>query len=101
MATAEKSFYIADKVIRIIREEGDLDGDDVLLESDLRDDLGLDSVDTVHILFGLETEFNLEIPEEDIETVKRVSDIVEYIWSRIDEAGGVTQQTTAVEVPAS
>lgn len=101
VTTHESSLSIADRVIKIIKEEGDLDGFEITLESDLRDDLGLDSVDTVHILFGLESEFNIEISEDDIETVKKVEDVVEYIWNRVKEVETQPEVGRAVAVPVS
>jgi acyl carrier protein len=101
MVLLESSLSVADKVIKIVREEGDLDGFEITLESDLREDLGLDSVDTVHILFGLESEFDIEIPEEDIEKVRNVGDIVDYISSMLNGTDLKSLRNSVVEVTAS
>ena len=43
------------------------------------DDLGADSLDVVDLVMSLEDEFNAEIPDEEVETMKTVGDIVKYL----------------------
>ena len=43
------------------------------------DDLGADSLDLVELIMGLETEFDIEIPEEDAEKIRTVGNAVKYI----------------------
>ncbi|MDD6763431.1 MAG: acyl carrier protein [Clostridiales bacterium] len=52
---------------------------DITLESSFVDDLGADSLDLVELIMGLETEFDIEIPDEDAEKIQTVGDAVEYI----------------------
>ena len=42
-------------------------------------DLGADSLDIVELIMGLETEFDLEIPDEEAEKIRTVGDAVSYI----------------------
>ena len=49
------------------------------------DDLGADSLDIVDLVMTLEEEFDTEIPDEDIENLKTVGDIVKYIEERVAE----------------
>ena len=51
----------------------------ITLESSLVDDLGADSLDVVDLVMTLEDEFDMEIPDEDIENVRTVGDIVKYL----------------------
>ena len=48
-------------------------------EASFVDDLGADSLDIVELIMGLETEFDLEIPDEDAEKIRTVGDAVNYI----------------------
>ncbi|MGM9936737.1 MAG: acyl carrier protein [Candidatus Ornithomonoglobus sp.] len=52
---------------------------DITLESSFVDDLGADSLDLVELIMGLETEFDIEIPDEEAEKIQTVGDAVEYI----------------------
>ncbi len=40
---------------------------------------GIDSLDMINIFFKLEENFKIKIPEEDIEKLKTIDDIVEYL----------------------
>ena len=54
-------------------------------DSEVIDDLGADSLDIVDLVMTLEEEFDTEIPDEDIENLKTVGDIVKYIEERVAE----------------
>ena len=43
------------------------------------DDLGLDSLDIVELIMLFEEEFNLEIPDKDMEKIKTVGDLIKYL----------------------
>ena len=57
----------------------------VSIENDIRDDLGADSLHVIEIIMSLETEFDIEIPDDDMEKVKTVEDIVKYIEGRMKQ----------------
>ena len=52
---------------------------DITAESLIAEDLGADSLDVVDLLMSLEDEFEVEIPDEEIENIKTVGDLVNYI----------------------
>lgn len=60
-----------------------IESDKVTFEADLQDDLGLDSLDTVEMTVGLEERFGIEIPDEELEGVKLVSDAVDLIEKKV------------------
>ena len=62
-----------------------LDEEQVTEDSEVIDDLGADSLDIVDLVMTLEEEFDTEIPDEDIENLKTVGDIVKYIEERVAE----------------
>ena len=55
------------------------DEDAVTMEASIQNDLGADSLDIVDLVMSLEEEFDCEIPDEEIENIKTVGDIVKYI----------------------
>jgi acyl carrier protein len=73
---------IFEKVRTILVDQLDVDEDAVTMESVITDDLGADSLDVVDMVMSLEEEFDLEIPDEEIETMKTVGDIVKFIESK-------------------
>lgn len=76
---------IFDKVKNIISEQLGIDVEEINMESSFVDDLGADSLDIVELIMALETEFDLEIPDEDAEKIAVVSDVVGYIKTHSEE----------------
>lgn len=70
---------VFEKVREILCSQLDLDEDKVTMESSIVDDLGADSLDVVDLVMSLEEEFDVEIPDEEIENVKTVGDMVRFI----------------------
>ena len=68
-----------ERVKNVIVDQLSVDADEVTLEASFVDDLGADSLDVVELIMGLETEFDIEIPDEDAEKISTVGDAVEYI----------------------
>jgi acyl carrier protein len=52
-------------------------------ESRFKEDLGLDSLDTIELVLELETAFDISIPDEDALDFKKVSDVKKYIEQNI------------------
>ena len=55
----------------------------IRIEDDLRDDLGLDSLSMIELLFKIEEAFDLEIPNDDLSKINTVGDVVEYVNARV------------------
>jgi acyl carrier protein len=70
---------VLEKVKSIIVEQLGVEEEEVKLEASFIDDLGADSLDIVELVMALEEEFELEIPDEDAEKIRTVSDAVNYI----------------------
>ena len=70
---------IFDKIKTILAEQLDVDADTLTAETDIAKDLNADSLDVVEILMSLEDEFSVEIPDEEIENIKTIGDLAEYI----------------------
>ena len=65
-----------ERVKNVIVDQLSVDADEVTLEASFVDEL-----DVVELIMGLETEFDIEIPDEDAEKISTVGDAVEYIKS--------------------
>lgn len=72
---------VFDKVKEILCLQLKVDEDSVSLDSSIIDDLGADSLDVVDIIMTLQDEFDLEIPDEEVENIKTVGDLVAFIES--------------------
>lgn len=70
---------IFEKVKTIIAEQLDIDPESVTYDSSITDDLGADSLDVVDLVMSFEDEFGVEIPDEDVENIHTVADIIKYI----------------------
>lgn len=46
-------------------------------------DQGLDSLDMINLLFCLEKEFSVKIPDDDVDALKSLEDFVSYINKRV------------------
>jgi len=70
-----------EKLQKIISEVLNIDADDITMESTFVDDLGADSLDVFQIIMGIEEEFDIEIPNEEAESIVTVGDAVEQVKS--------------------
>lgn len=69
---------IAQRVMRCIAETQRLEPEKVTIESSF-EELGIDSLDGINILFALETEFGIDIPDEDAQQVRTVEHMVDGV----------------------
>ncbi|MBQ1537775.1 MAG: acyl carrier protein [Ruminococcus sp.] len=76
---------VFEKIRDIIVDQLDVDADEVTAEASIIDDLGADSLDVVDLISSVEDEFDVEIPDEKVEGIKSVGDIVAYIESTVSE----------------
>lgn len=70
---------VFEKVKTLLVDQLSVDEEKVTMEASITEDLGADSLDVVDLVMSLEEEFGLEIPDEDVENIKTVGDIVKYI----------------------
>tara|TARA_B100000029_G_C17060998_1_gene773127 strand:- start:343 stop:579 length:237 start_codon:yes stop_codon:yes gene_type:complete len=71
------------KINEIIIDKLGVESSAITSDSKFIDDLGADSLDTVELIMQFEEEFNLEISDEDAETITTVGKAIEYITSKI------------------
>ena len=76
---------VFEKVRDILCEQLDVDEEKVTMEANITDDLGADSLDLMSMLGEAEEEFDVEVPDEEVENIKTVGDIVKFIESHVEE----------------
>lgn len=76
---------VFDKLKELIVEQLGVEEDTVTLEANIQDDLGADSLDIVDLIQTIEDEYDLSIPDEAVEEIKTVGDIVNYIEKNTEE----------------
>jgi acyl carrier protein len=69
-------------VKNILAEELCFGTADITSDSNLRNDLGVDSLDDIDLITAFEEEYGIDIPDEDFETWITVQDIVDYLKRR-------------------
>lgn len=72
-----------EKVRDVIVEKLGVDAAKITEEASFIDDLGADSLDTVELIMQFEEVFDIEIPDEDAETITTVGKAVEYVDSKL------------------
>ena len=76
---------VFDKIKDIIVEQLDVEEDAVTMEASITEDLGADSLDVVDLVMSIEESFDVEIPDDEVENIKTVGDIVKYIENKVEE----------------
>lgn len=71
-----------EKVIKLISDATKIEEAKIKPETSFVDDLNLDSLDIVELMMKMEDEFGVDIPEEDAEGLKSVSDVVSYLENK-------------------
>ena len=68
-----------EKIAAMIADQLGIDASTIRPESRLIEDLKADSLDVVAMVMEMETEFGIEIPDEDLTKLKTVADAMRYI----------------------
>lgn len=70
---------VLEKIAAILSAQFEVDAEKITMDTDFAEDLNADSLDVVDMLMSLEDEFDVEIPDEEIESIHTVGDLVSYI----------------------
>lgn len=71
---------VFEKIKEILAEQLDIENpDSITMDSLLVEDLGADSLDSIDIVMSVEDEFKIEVPDEVVENMTTVADIVNFI----------------------
>jgi len=76
---------VSQDVKAVIAEELSIDAERVKDSATFETDLQADSLTVVELVMSIEDRFGIEIPEEDLESLKTVGDLVRYIEGKLAE----------------
>ncbi|EJX02539.1 acyl carrier protein [gut metagenome] len=68
-----------EKISQMLADQLSIDVDKITMKSDILEDFEADSLDIVDMVMSLEDEFGLEVPDEDVENLRTVGDVVRYV----------------------
>lgn len=71
-----------EKIRAIIIDQLFVDPSEVTPESNFKEDLGADSLEVIELVMQFEEEFDIQIPDEDVEKIVTVQDAYDYIARR-------------------
>lgn len=71
-----------EKVISILEDQLGIDVAGVNEDTSFHDDLRIDSLDLFEVVTALEDEYEIEIPQEELDSLKTVGDVVKYLQSK-------------------
>ena len=74
---------VLERVKNVVAKQLGVEPGEVNITASFTDDLGIDSLEIFEIVMSLEEEFEIEIPNEDIEDIKSVQDISKYIENKV------------------
>ena len=74
---------VFEKVVSILSDQFEVSEDSITPETLIAEDLNADSLDVVDLIMSVEDEFEIEVPDEDVEGIKTVADLVKYIEEKV------------------
>ena len=72
-----------DRMKKLIAEKLEIDESKITLESSFRQDLGADSLDTYELVYAIEEELGVSIPDEKANEFETVKDAYEFLKSQL------------------
>ena len=73
-----------EQVRQLLAHQFEVDENTITMDTNIADDLGADSLDAIDIVMTIEDQYAIEVPDENIENMKTVEDIVSFIESNTD-----------------
>ena len=70
---------VFEKVQAIVAEQLNVEKDKVQMETNFVEDLNADSLDQVELIMAVEDEFGIEVPDEVVQEIRTVGDIVKVL----------------------
>lgn len=71
------------KVKEIVVDKLGVEESQITNEASFTNDLGADSLDTVELIMGFESEFDISIPEDEAEKISTVGDAINYLKEKL------------------
>ncbi len=74
---------VVDRIRTLVASQLGVDAAEVTEDASILEDLGADSLDVVELVMALEEAFDIEVPDEDVETMRTVGDVERYVSQRL------------------
>ena len=89
------------KIIQALAEYLKRDAASINRSHHLREDLGLDSMAVIELLYKIEEAFNLQIPDQDLQGLTTVGAVADYVQSRLAPTKKAAASTSKKAAPKS
>jgi acyl carrier protein len=73
---------LLEKLKKLIANKLDVDEEKITEEASFRQDLGADSLDTYELVYAIEEEMGIKIPDDKVNEFEKVKDAYEFIESQ-------------------
>ncbi len=74
---------VFERIREYLADQLDVDPEKITMNSDIVEDFGADSLDVIDMITVLADEFNVEIPDDEIEGFHTLGDVVRFVEDRI------------------
>jgi acyl carrier protein len=74
---------LAARIRTIVAEQLGVEMAEVTPNASILDDLGADSLDVVELVMALEEEFDIEVPDEAVESIRTIGDMERYVTEHV------------------
>jgi acyl carrier protein len=74
-----------EKMKKLIADRLEIEESKITLDSSFRQDLGADSLDTYELVYAIEEELGITIPDEKANEFNTVRDAIDFIKSELDK----------------
>lgn len=74
---------IFERISVMLKEQLNQDDLEISLETDLQDELGVDSIALMEFIISLEDEYHLDIPDEEVENMESLGQMVDYLYQKL------------------
>ncbi len=91
----------ASQIIQALAEYLKRDTATITVDHHLRDDLGLDSMAVIELLYKIEETFNIQIPDEDLVALQSVGSVAAYVQGRLEPATATPRPTGRLTASAA
>ena len=92
---------VAERLRSTVAKELKQDVSSITTEHTLRGDLKLNSLDAIELMFRIEEEFDLSIPDDDMQAFVKVGDVIDYLQRRLSGEPGAPAPQAAATPPAT
>ncbi len=76
-----------EKLKDLIADKLEVEKDKIALDSRFREDLGADSLDTYELLYAIDSELGVSVPDEKATEFEKVSDALNFIEEQLKAKG--------------